>query len=147
MDAEPFPIWLFVISWGWVALVIGASIIYRRANGKPIIPRVPKNALFVERKASGTWASNCLIVTVTPEEMVVTPFFPFTLGFLPEVYRMEHRIPLRRIRSVERKRGFLSNNIIVRYDGPDERVVKLRVRDPDKLAAVLAAQRVPVRSA
>ncbi len=34
---------------GLIAACIGASIVYRRRSGKPVFPRAPDDAVFVER--------------------------------------------------------------------------------------------------
>lgn len=142
MDGDALPIWLFVAGWGWIILALAGSALYRRLHDKPIVPRAPATSLFVEKWASSLWANNCLIVAATRELLLVTPRFPFTLLFLPEIYRLEHRIPIRTIRKVIRRRRTLSNNIIITH-GPDERRLRLRLRDPDGLIAVLAKLAVP----
>lgn len=143
MDGEPFPVWLFAMAWGWIALVLGASALYRKTNGKPIIPRLPTNALYAERFASGRWANNALIVAVTKDALGVTPYFPFTLGFLPEIYRLEHHIALKRIRRVTVRASAWNMNVVIDY-GPDERTLKLRVRDVDAFGDALAGEGVTV---
>lgn len=142
MDGDALAIWLFVAGWGWIIFALAGSALYRRLHDKPIIPRAPAAALFVEKWASSLWANNCLLVAATRELLLVTPRFPFTLLFLPEIYRLEHRIPIRSIRRVSRRQRAFSNNIIIRH-GPDERQLRLRLRDPDGLIAVLAKLGVP----
>jgi len=93
----------------WIAAYIGASIIFRLSREKPLWPSAPSDARFVERHASGScldtlWgrlggARNCLLVTLTPAELYVTPQFPFNLMFLPEIYGLEARVPYGRIRN------------------------------------------------
>ena len=85
---------------GLGALAIAAwflgSIAYRIGSGKGVFARPDPQAVFVERWASAraghgpiarlATARNCLQVQLTPTELVVTPHFPFTLGFMPELY-------------------------------------------------------------
>jgi len=137
MEEQIFPIWAFAAVFGWLALVSGASAIYRKSNGKPIIPRLPQGALFAERFGSSTWANNCLLVSVTADELRVVPFFPFTLGFLPEIYRLDQRVSVRTIRSVELFETSWGNNVLIRY-GPDERALKLKLRNPEGLVHALS---------
>lgn len=143
--AEP-PNWLFLFPIVWIAGCAGASILYRRASGKPVIPRLPENARFRERGTSG-WndshlfgrlggASNCLLVAVTDRELIVTPFFPFNLMFLPEMLGLEVRAPLTRIRTIKDRRRFFQRVLIV--DLGDGQRIGLALRDPD---AFLAAAR------
>ena len=75
----------------WLALVIAASIFYRRRVGKPIFPRAPANALFAEKRCSGNsrrsiltqigGASNCLLIYVADRTLHIVPQFPFNLMF------------------------------------------------------------------
>ena len=141
------PVWLFALPFLWFAFWIGASILFRRRAGKPILPRLPANARFSERGCSGRshrnlltrigGASRCLLVGVTDERLIVTPFFPFNLMFLPEIYDLEHSIPAGAIREVEDRHGLFRRTIIVSFDDPQSRQIELRVRDPDALLAAL----------
>jgi hypothetical protein len=136
MDANPFPHWFSWFAPVWIAAIILPSIVYRKACGRPIFPRVPEHALFVERMASATFASNCLIVAVTDNELTVTPFFPFNLMFLPEIYGLEQHIPAAQIRAATiANRVFGANAIVIYGDGA--RKMGLRVRNPEGLIAAL----------
>jgi hypothetical protein len=147
LEGPLFPI--VVVAWlaGWVI----ASIIYRLQRGKPIIPRLPDDALYRERTASGRsrksfltmlgGASNCLMVAVTPDEFIVTPFFPFTLIFLPEIYDLEVRVPRSRVRVVKESTGLLGRSVVLAIEGADPRELILQLRDR---AAFLAALALPV---
>ncbi len=95
MDQNPFPVWFPFLAVGWIVFVIGVSIVFRRSRGKPLFPKVPVDAIYVEKSASGRWASNCLLVAVTQKALSVVPKFPFNLMFLPEVYGLERTIPIR----------------------------------------------------
>jgi hypothetical protein len=134
MDIDQMPEWLFWLAPVWIAFWVVLSIVVRRGRDKPIIPKVPSNALYLERSASGGMASNCLIVAVTPDALVITPRFPFNLMFLPEIYGMEHSIPRSAITQVSARRSWLSNVTISRRDG---RELKLKVRDPVRFVAAL----------
>jgi hypothetical protein len=137
MEQSPFPEWFPFVAVGWVALIIGLSVIVRRRAGKPIIPRVPDGALYAERWASGPWASNCLLVYVTDEVLSVVPRFPFNLMFLPEVYGLERTVPLRAIREVKQTRGFgFISNVAVTY-GDRPRKLRLKLRDPGAFVEAL----------
>ena len=143
--------WLVPLPLLWIVLVIGASILFRRRAGKPIFPRLPANARFAERGCSGRshrnlltrigGASRCLLVGVTDERLIVTPFFPFNLMFLPEIYGLEHSIPAGAIREVEDRHGLFRRTILVSFDDPQPRQIELRVRDPDALLTALNESR------
>jgi len=135
MQVDQIPGWLFWIPPVWIAAGILLSVIVRRGRGKAIIPRVPPNALYADRSASGGMASRCLIVAVTPETLVVTPRFPFNLMFLPEIYRLEHNIPRADIVRVSAHGSRRSNVTIACRDG---RELKLKLRDPEAFVATLA---------
>lgn len=130
--------WFFFFPFLWIGGWIAASVIYRRIHGKPIFPRAPEGAIYKERMASGAntghWlgriggANRCLIVAVTGRELVVTPYFPFNLMFLPEIYGLEVRTPLSRIRKVEDRRWFFRDSVVVEFD--EGQGMRLILRDP-----------------
>ncbi len=136
--------WPVVMAFGWVALVVAASILRRLQVGKPIVPKPPADAIFVETRTSGhslkTWwtqigsAKNCLLVAVTPTTLVVTPQFPFNLMFLPEVYGLEFIVPRQAITSVETRPGVFKDPLIIKAG--DQRF-ELRLRDPEGFRAAL----------
>jgi len=128
MSLDPFPSWLIWFAPAWVAFVILLSVIVRRVRGKPIFPRAPAGALFVERMASSPWAVRCLIVAVSRDAILVTPFFPFNLMFLPEIYRLESSIPIETVRSVAEADGFGFNILVIH--GSAENKLRLRLRNP-----------------
>lgn len=94
----------------WIGGWIAASVVYRRIHDKPLWPRSPADARYRELGASGVndthplgklgGASRCLLVTVNARELRVTPFFPFNLMFLPEIYGLELLAPISSIRRV-----------------------------------------------
>ena len=122
------------LAWGWTALVIAASIIFRLNRGKPIRPKAPASAVFSERRASGGavigGANNCLLVFVTTTEVGVTPTFPFTLMFIPEVYGLEATLSARQIsEAVVSRRWWGKRVTIIRSDG--RRPLRLKLRKLD----------------
>lgn len=131
-----FPDWFFWFVPAWLALCVLLSVFFRRSRGKPIIPRVPPNAIYSESSASGPWASNCLIVAVTADAFVVTPKFPFNLMFGAEIFGLEHNIPRSHISHVESERSWSSNLTISLRDG---RKIRLKVADPGTFAAALGS--------
>ncbi len=146
MDGAFLDFW-FAASFLWLGGWIAASIFYRRINDKPIIPRLPEDALFKERRGSGRsrknaitsigGASNCLLVAVTDTELIVTPFFPFNLMFLPELYGLEMRVPRLSIAGVEEKRGLFGTTISIRFTGDDPAPMDLRLRKGDAFLRAL----------
>lgn len=113
-----------------VSAVIAASIVYRRSRGKPIMFRGLREAAFVERNASGhsnrTWvtklggARGILVVAVSGERLILCPRFPFNLMFLPEIYGLEHDVPVDRVTRAEIELGHGRSTS-----------VRLEIRDPD----------------
>jgi hypothetical protein len=149
--------WMPFLAIPWLLAVIGASILYRRKAGKAIIPRLPADAVFTERGCSGRslaniitrlgGAHNCLLVAVTADRLIVTPFFPFNLMFLPEIYGLDYSIPGAAIREVDVRRGLLGRRVIISYQVPDIREVELRMRKLDRFVAALEVlRRGPPRS-
>jgi hypothetical protein len=144
-----WPAWML----GW----IGLSIVLRVMSSRPIFPSLPRDALFKASWASGRsyknfltqfgGANNCLLVGVTRDELIVTPFFPFNLMFLPEVYDLEHRIPTSAILGVEPLKRWFRDVIVVRFRRDDGRegALELRLTNPAAFTAALAMGLPPAR--
>lgn len=136
-----------LLPFAWLTFWIGASVIYRRSAGKDIVPRAPADAIFVQSWCSGrslrNWrtrvggARNCLLVYIAGGELVVTPKFPFTLLFLPEIYGLEVRIPLTSISSVEQKRRFLGDSVLISLVGEERPMLELQLSDEGRFLRVL----------
>ena len=129
------PFWLIWVAFGWPAFVVLLSVLYRQRAGKPIFPKVPIDALYSEKWASGPFANRCLLVWVANDVLSVVPRFPFNLMFLPEVYRLECTIPLGTIRDVD-QRTMSASNVIVTH-GDTGKKLRLRLRQPASLIAAL----------
>ncbi len=142
---SPAEIFLFALPLLWIAGVVLASARFRSARGKPIFPAVPDNALYAERWGSGRnlsafpgklgGANNCLIIAVTPDSLMVVPRFPFTLMFLPETFGLEFTCPLKTLRSIERKRSFLRELVVIELE--DGRRFELQPRRIDDFMAAI----------
>jgi hypothetical protein len=133
-----------------MAGMAGVSAVYRRAHGKPVLFFGVQDSVFQERRASGnstrSWftrlggARNALVVAVTRDRLVVRPFFPFTLLFLPEIYGLEYEVPLRDVMRAEEKKPLLWTMVHVEFRDPasnEVRKVILRLRDPKAFVAAL----------
>ena len=126
-----------VVAFGWVAAWIAASVIYRTRVGKPLFPNLPRDAIYSERSASAPFASRCLLVAVTDEQVTIAPGFPFNLMFLPEIYGLEQRIPLDSISEIKAQNGFLiAHNVVLIY-GPERKRLRLRVKRPDEFVSAV----------
>ena len=132
---EDNPMIQFGLSFLWIASVIAASVVYRRRKNKSIFPEVPEDAVYIEKKAGSAWASGCLLVVVTPKLIAVTPTFPFTLMFLPELFNLEKTEWLWLVKDVEIRSSLRPLNTIVRLK--DGRSFKLRLRAPKAFAAAV----------
>jgi hypothetical protein len=138
--AVPF-LEVFGALWGGGWLI--ASVVYRRMKGKPIVPRAPSDAVFHESWRSGRslrnmltrigGARNCLMVYVQGNELVVTPKFPFTLLFMPEVFGLEVRTPVASISAVERISGPIGLNLRIAFAQGGPPPMELKLRDEDGL--------------
>lgn len=154
MNASNPLLWAFAI-FAWFA----ASVAWRRAFGKPLFARPRADAVFVERWASGragrglvarlSTTRNCLQVQVTGQELIVTPHFPVTVGFMPEIYGLDHRIPLSAVRSALIVGGRRIQAVEVQYDRPDDDpgVLQLLLRQGEAFIAALQAGRPRDRGA
>jgi hypothetical protein len=116
--------------------VVGASIVYRLCRREGLSMKPQGDVIFHERFGSGSshrnlltrlgGAQNCLLVTVTDRELLLRPWFPFNLLFLPEIYDLEHRIPIAEISSIrERKLWYGWEGLDLEYrraDGGSRRI-------------------------
>ena len=79
---------------------------------------------------------NCLVVAVTDERLVIRPWFPFTLMFLPEVCGLEFDVALSDVFSVTVDKGFFKSLIRLRFrNGGTRSDVTLILRQPDGFLA------------
>jgi hypothetical protein len=143
---ETIPFWLPL---AWLAAVATASVAYRTRRDRPIFPAVPPDALYRETFASGAsrknlWtrlggASNCLLVGVTADELVIAPWFPFDLFFLPEIYDLEHYVPRHDVLALRSEAGLIRASTVVtlRLADGGEREIALRLRDGQAFARAL----------
>ena len=123
----------------WFVSVLIASIVYRRMNGKPIISRVPSDAVFHESWCSGRslrnmitrvgGARNSLTVYVQGNELVVNPKFPFTLLFLPEIFGLDERVPVASITAVKRTSHLIGCNLRITFAEGGPAPLELTIRD------------------
>lgn len=124
--------WLSWPPWVWVALMLSwlvASVVYRRQAGKPMFAAAPPDAGFSERWVSarmgtglvarlGT-ARHCMHVQVSQRALRIHPHFPFTLAFMPELYDLDHVIPLPQVLSATILSDGRVKAVEVRYTRPD----------------------------
>lgn len=135
----------------WISGWIAASIFYRKRRGKAIFPRPPEDSVFLERRASGHehrgiitrlgGASRCLTVAVTPDRFHVFPQFPFNLMFLPEIWGLEHDLPLAQVRIVERSAGVLGPKLRLSLGNNGEREFSLYLKGADRVASLIDSSR------
>jgi hypothetical protein len=148
---DAFPVF-FGSAFAWIALWIGASVLYRRSRAKPIFPGRPDHALYFEKYGSGHsnknlltklgGASRCLSVAVTADSLIVRPIFPFNLMFLPEIYGLEYDIPRKNIRSVIEKKGLFGRVTTLEFftPGGGQQSIDLRLRDIDRFLHALGTK-------
>ena len=130
--------WLGVL-FLWVAL----SIIYRRMSGKPLVASAHPGSVFAERWMSarigtgllarlGT-ARNCMHVQVTGSELHLHPHFPFTIGFMPEIYGLDLVVPLERISSATITGGNYAQvvEVVYRTSGGELNTIQLLLRNAE----------------
>jgi hypothetical protein len=144
----------FALAALWIALVILASVFYRRSKGKPIFRPHIERPLFLETWRSGRslrslitrlgGAQHCLWVAVNDSTLFVAPHFPFNLMFMPEINGLEYAVKGDAIRSVERRGGLLDRKrvrvSVARVSGADE-AFEVSLRDPDGFVRAVEAIR------
>lgn len=105
----------------WLAL----SVVSRLLTDKPLFAARRAGCLFAEGWASarigtgllarlGT-ARNCMHVQVSGDELRVHPHFPFTLGFMPELYDLDQVVALAAVRSAAIVSGHRAKVVELRY--------------------------------
>lgn len=128
-----------LLAFTWVGGWIAASVWFRRANGKPIMPMRRADAEFCEGGCSGRslrniftrlgGARNCLLVQVSGDELIITPCFPFTLLFLPELFGLDLRTSTASIASVEPMQRLWSRMVRVSFHSADLAPIELKLHD------------------
>ena len=152
-DTYLFRPWLALI-WvvGWLCL----SVLYRRIRNKPIFFFSVPGARFIEGLASGysndRWwrrfagMRNGLVVAVTADRLVIRPWFPFTLMFLPEVHGLEFDVALSDVFSVTVHKGLFKRLIRLRFrNGGARGDVTLILRQADSFLGLLPEDAVTPR--
>ena len=134
----------------WLAMVVSASVIYRRRAGKPIVPRAPVDATFVEKGCSGNsqsnfltelgGASNCLLVYVAGQRLHIVPQFPFALMFLPEIWRLEATADVSKVSLSAPTRSFGRASVFLTIHESRPRSFRLWLRDPAGLQQAISSK-------
>ena len=139
---------LFVAAIIWLLLLILLSVYNRKKNGKIIIGDPKVNILFRERNASGHsnkniitkigGARNSLKVILSDEYLIVTPYFPFNLMFLPNIYDIEFNIDYKDI--VEIRKGFMKSINISFKEGTRIKKLNLLLKQKDKFLTTIGTK-------
>lgn len=122
-----------------VVIIILASIFYRAWKGKkrPAIPEF--DIKFSEKWASGVShkslltrlgaASNCLVVELSGNALVVRPMFPFNLAFLSQIYDLEHFIPKDKIKHIQPGSDDNKRSVVIEFEAEEgEKRIELLLR-------------------
>lgn len=122
----------------WIGSFIFASIMYRKSRGKSLYPRIPSDAIYSEKWASGNsnknlitklgGARNCLLVAITPTHLVVIPQFPFNLMFLPEIYDLEYKIRKENIRNISESCKFLFKMVTLEFISESNELLSISLK-------------------
>jgi hypothetical protein len=107
----------------WIVGLFAVSVIYRRMTRKPVLFFTVPKAIFIRHTASGfcldKWwrrlggASNCLVVAISQQRLIIRPLTPFNLMFMPEFYGLEYDVPLNKIVTVSPYRYFSRSGLRV----------------------------------
>lgn len=116
---------------GLAGLLLVASLLYRLATRKPIWFFSVPGAEFHEQGASGGQARGCLVVAIKAGRLIIRPFFPFNLLFLPEVHHLELDVALEQVVWVDVTPG--KPSFWTRHH-PN---VRLRIREPGRDAVTV----------
>lgn len=115
----------FLFACGWVLFWIVTSVIYRKLNNKKIKNPKEKDIVYEDKSASGrslkSWytrlggANRCLVITVTDSELIIRPFFPFNLMFLPEIFDLEHMINISDIANIQKEKSLFGEKVVIEF--------------------------------
>lgn len=156
LPGEP-PHWISLVFAAWPLLLGFLSVWQRRSRGAPVLFFGVEGATFQERGVSGqvlrrAWwlrggANNVLVVALADGRLVIRPFFPFNLFFLPEWLGLEIDVPASKVEVIGSERHWFQNWLLLRLPEPDGTTVdvRLRMKDPEMLVRVLDSQRRPKR--
>jgi len=148
-DMDPPPPWAHLVPLLGVAAWVGASVIYRRMRGKPLVYAKLSGTKYRQTNASGyshrSWvgslgaARGVLVVQVTADELDIHPFPPFNWFFLPEIYGLEYRVPLSSVRSAELRKRFFREAVDVVITTPErgDEKITLYLAYPEQFLAAL----------
>jgi hypothetical protein len=144
---------LYAASAAWCVIAMSYMLWRRRIRGPHFPDRRQVTVLYDEKWTSGRslkslftrlcGANNCLRVTVTDQELWVTPHFPFSA--FASKFDLDHRVRRGHIANVARN----GKTIVVNFAGPDEKTksVELRLRRPDEFLSAMAEVAVGMKSA
>ena len=76
-------------------------------------------------------------IYVKDGELVITPFFPFNLLFLPEIYGLDYKVPVKLVSRVERNRSLLGETLRLHFKNGVPASVEIKVRRPEALIEAL----------
>ena len=137
------------------AVWLVASVACRLYLRKPLWASTSPHARFSERWVSARMGSglvarlgtarNCMHVQVTGTGLAIHPHFPFTLGFMPEIYDLDHVIPLDQVMAATILSDGRAKAVEVRYRLPDGRdnAAQLLIKDAAGFVAAVRAPRRP----
>jgi hypothetical protein len=141
-----FPIYFFVFGMTILVLKSWRNYIRLRADGGAVRPIAPPDAVFAESGASGHseksvmtrigGASRCLLVWASRSELSIQTTFPFSVITYDYNNDLRHRIPVRNIRSVERRANSTVRIAFADTAGVTHSLV-LKLKRPDELIAAL----------
>jgi hypothetical protein len=139
-----------VLYWlvGWLSI----SVVYRLLRRKPVLFFSVAGSQYLEQGVSGGAARNCLVVAIASGRLIIRPFFPFNLLFLPEIYRLEIDVPVENVVSAELLSGpkrsawahlfSVGRNIqvSVRQRGHRTETIQLQLANPEAFIKLLPRQ-------
>lgn len=150
---------IFAICFGTSAIAILVSNFHRALRKKKRLEIPEFDIKFSEKWVTGFsnknnltklgGASNCLIVELSRNALAVRLMFPFNLGFLPQVYDLEHFIPIDKIKRIQADETGDKGRVIIDFEtaGGEKRIeLTLRKRQEFLRAFKAPVARQPVPS-
>src|SRR3954464_9260197 len=103
---DPAPLLVgFTICW------LLLSIAYRTSRNKPILFFTVPDADFVEVARLRGLSRGHVVVALRDGRLIIRPFFPFTLFFIPEVMSVECDVPIRNVREVMLQKAWIGQRV------------------------------------
>ena len=111
---DPLPLLVGVVIC-WLLL----SIVYRTSRNRPILFFTVPDADFVETARLRGLNRGQVVVAIRDGRLIIRPFFPFTLFFIPELLSVECDVPIRNVRGATIRNTWVGQRVRLTIENTD----------------------------